>query len=542
MKKYILLIIFLMIIMPTNINASVISLTKSETLLDVGYSETLKYNLKEGLNSSNIIWTSSNEKVATVDNGKITALSEGTTIITASINGNKSTCTVVVSKNYIAATGISLNLSKINMLVGDVKNLSATISPENATNKDITWTSSNPKVATIDNGKITAKSLGTTIITASINGKKSTCEVIVADTILLESISVNKSTLTLKENTSQTLIVTYTPENATNKNITWKSSNNNIVIVDEYGKVTALKKGNATITAISKDGGHVSLCKITVESVSKKVTNLTLDKTEIKLMAGESANLKATITPDYAENKNITWSSSNEQIVTVTNGLITAISPGTAQIKAISEDGQKEATCLITVLSPLLEGITFNEEKRILYLNDEIYIRPIPSPSNAIIENPIWESSNPDIVNVEHGLIKALSVGEATITIYNQEKSLSSSIIIEVLNKPKEKLNITIDGYNLNFNENIKNYTLLIGNEEKLNIKTNVNEEQVTINGNNKLKTGSIITITINQETPETYVINIKKKGNYTIFFIFIIIALLILNIFRIMNKNKKKS
>lgn len=542
--KYIFmsLICILATIIPIKVNANGITLNKSEITLGVGIHEKLNYTLGEGLNSSNIMWKSSNTNVATVQNGEVTAISEGSAIITASINGYNSTCKVVVTSNYISVTGISLNKSSLSILVGTSETLTYTISPQNATNKNVTWQSSDNSVVTVQNGKITAKKVGTATITVSSSEYRAQCRVTVVDTVALKSISLNKTSLTIKEKSSEKLSVTFNPSTATNKKVTWRSSNTNIVTVDSSGNVTAIRPGSATITVVSNDGGYVATCKITVEEISKKVTSVSLDKKELNLVAGEKSTLKVTVNPDYAENKNVTWSSSNESIATVQNGEITAIAPGTTEIKVTSVDGNKEAICKVTVTAPPIKGVSFSESGQTVYLGSEITLNPVTDPVNSILENPIWTSSNEEIATVENGVVKGLSLGETTITVSNQDKSITASITVTVINKPKEKLNITIEGYNLNFNPDVTNYNLTIGDESELTINTNVSKEKVTTKGNQNLKNGSIITITVTDEEKVTYIINIKKKQNYTIYFIAVISVLLLLNLIRIIVKSKKKS
>ncbi|MBQ2872472.1 MAG: Ig domain-containing protein [Bacilli bacterium] len=547
MKKYlkyicVLFINLVILTTPTIIKADGITLSKSKITIGIGSSEILKYTLKEGVNNSNIIWKSSNSSVATVQNGRVTGLSEGTTIITAIVGSQQSTCKVTVTSNFVAVSGIKLNKSSLSILIGSSETLTKIISPSNATNQDVTWSSSNPSVATVQNGKVTAKKVGTTIITASSSGYNATCKVTVIDTVALKKISLNKTSLTIKEKATEQLKITYTPSNATNKKVTWKSSNNNVVTVSSTGKITGVTSGTATITAISNDGGYAATCKVTVEAISKNVTNVSLDKKELKLTTGDTQTLKVTINPSYAENKNVIWSSSDESIAKVENGTIKALSPGTAEIKVITEDGNKEALCKVTVASPPIKGISFAEESQTVYVRSETILTPLADPENAFLENAIWTSSNEEIATVTEGVVKALSLGETTITVSNQDNSLNASINIIVINKPKEKLNITIDGYDLKFNPDVKDYTLEIGTESSLTINTNVSKEKVTINGNKNLKNGSIITITITDEEKAIYVINIKKKGNYTIYFIAAISVLLLINLIRILIKNKKKS
>ena len=544
--KYILIIIMMAIyigLVPIEVKANSISINKNEMILGVGYTETLKLTTTGGINSSNVIWKSSNEKVATVNsNGKVTAITEGTTIITAYTAGYSSTCIVKVSSEYVAINGIQLNKGTLNLLIGTSETLIKTVYPSNATNKDVNWKSSNPQVASIDStGKVIAKEVGTTIITVYASGYSATCIVNVVDKVELKGISLNKTTLNIKEKTSETLNVQFNPTNATNKKITWRTSNKNVATVDEFGKVTGVSAGNATITAVSNDGGYVGRCEVQVEAISKKVTSVSLDKTELKIVAGEETMLKAIINPNYAENQNITWESSDKKIVTVQDGKITALNPGTAEIKVITEDGNKEAICKVTVTSPLIKNIKFEQNEKTVYIGSKTTLKTVNDPVNSVMENATWTSSNENVATINNGVVTAISQGETTITISNENKTITASINIKVIQKPKEKLNISVEKYDLNFNPETKDYTLEIGNENEIVINTNVSNDKVVINGNQNLKNGSIITITINDEEKVTYVIKIKKKENYTIIFIAIISIILLLNLIRIMIKSKKR-
>lgn len=540
--KYILIILFyIVIVLPTSVKANTISFENRITTIGIGSPGTiLEYTLADTKNNYIINWKSSNQKIATVKNGVVTGISEGTVTITATINGKSSTCRVVVSSNYISATKIDLDKTNLTMVIDSTEKLTPTISPSNAENKKVKWYSSNSEVATISGtGQITAKKVGKTTITVRTNnGLQTTCRVTVVDKISLQSININKQNIVIKEKSSDVLTISYTPSNATNKDITWKSSDTNIVTVNSSGKITGIKPGTATIKAISNDGGYVSICKVTVEAISKKVTSVSLNKKEINLIAGTEETLKATIKPDYAENKKIIWKSSNETVATVENGIVKAITPGTAEIKVTTEDGEKEDKCIITVKAPPVEKIVFSESKKEVYISSETELKIIKEPINSVFENAIWESSNEEIATVENGIVKAKNIGQTTITVSNEDKTIIASIEIIVIEKPKEKIKIEIEGYNFNFDPTIKNYELKIGKEDKLRITTS--DENVIINGNQNLKDGSIVTITFEGDEIITYVIKIKKKENYSIYFIAIISVLLLINLIRIGIKNKE--
>ncbi len=167
------------------------------------------------------------------------------------------------------------------------------------------------------------------------------------------AINLNKTESTLTEGEILQLTAEVQPDNATNKNVTWKSSDETIAKVDENGKVTALKKGTATITVTSVDGQKTASCNVIINEKNQEkvsVTGVTLDKTNENVSIGGVLQLTATIVPDNATNKNVKWSSSDETIATVdTTGKVTAVKEGTATITVTTEDGEKTATCNVTV-------------------------------------------------------------------------------------------------------------------------------------------------------------------------------------------------
>ena len=246
-------------------------------------------------------------------------------------------------------TSITLNKSNITLSKGTSETLKATINPSDTTDdKTLKWTSSNPNIATVDNtGKVTAVSGGTATITVkSQNGKEASCEVKVTSKI--ESISLNKSNITLSKGTSETLKATINPSDATDdKTLKWTSSNPNIATVDNTGKVTAVSGGTATITVKSQNGKEAS-CEVKVTS---KIESISLNKSNITLSKGTSETLKATINPsDATDDKTLTWKSEDENIAKVDgNGKVTGVGTGTTNITVITSNG-KSAACKVTVV------------------------------------------------------------------------------------------------------------------------------------------------------------------------------------------------
>lgn len=168
--------------------------------------------------------------------------------------------------------------------------------------------------------------------------------------IPVTSIELNKTSFELGVGETETLVATIKPENATDKTVTWTSSDSSIASVDNTGKVTAIKEGTATITA--KAGEKTAECQVTV---CIPVTSIELDKTELSLEQGKTATLTATVKPDNATDKTVTWTSSNSEIATVDNtGKVTVIKEGVATITA--KAGEKSASCSVVVYNKVPDG------------------------------------------------------------------------------------------------------------------------------------------------------------------------------------------
>jgi len=252
-------------------------------------------------------------------------------------------------KINIPETGITISPVKVTLYVGgETAALIATVSPSNATNKDVIWSSSNSNIVTVtSDGIINGIKEGTAIITATTKkGKTAKCTVIVKE-IKATGIKLDLSSVKIVVGESVTLIATVSPDNTLNKNITWSSSNKNIASVSSNGVVTGVKAGKATIIA-KTENGKTAKCVVTVVPLPSKVT---LNRTTMTIIAGKYFTLKATVTPSNANDKTITWTSSDETIAAVSStGVVMGINKGTATITVKTMNG-KIAKCVVKVLS-----------------------------------------------------------------------------------------------------------------------------------------------------------------------------------------------
>lgn len=257
-----------------------IQLSQTSAALTVGDTLTLTKTIypSDATNQA-VTWTSSSDAVASVDsNGKITAKTAGSAVITCkSVSDNSvvGICNVTVKAKVqtpaeIKVNKITLNKTTASVTKGKTLQLTATVTPGNATKKEVKWSTSNKNVAMVSpSGLVTTKSAGTAIITCTAqdgSNVKATCKITVKNPVVkVTKVTLNKTTATLAPKETLTLKATVTPTNATNKAVTWKSSNTKIATVSSSGKVTAKAAGTVTITCRAKDGsGKKATCKITV--------------------------------------------------------------------------------------------------------------------------------------------------------------------------------------------------------------------------------------------------------------------------------------
>ena len=388
-----------------------------------------------------VTFTSSDESVATVDaDGNITAVGPGTATITVTAGGKTATVTVTVTAAPVAVTGVSLNHTELNLLVGGEATLVATVTPDDATNKEVSWISTTPTVAEVDDhGKVTAKALGsaTIVVTTKDGGFTASCDVTVGTTeVAVTGVSLNKSSLSLVVGSSETLVATVLPAEATNKAVTWSSSTPTVAEVDDNGKVTAKKAGSATITVTTKDGGHTASCDVTVTTAAVAVTGISVVPATLTLTEGESETLTATVLPSNATNKDVTWSSSSAAVATVdANGKVTAVKAGSATITATTVDGGKTATCSVTVKAGTVAvtGVTVSPTSLTLTEGETSTLTATVSPSNASNKTVKWESSKTSVATVDaNGKVTAVKEGTATITVTTNDGGKKATCSVTV--------------------------------------------------------------------------------------------------------------
>lgn len=353
------------------VKSTTISLNKTKDTLAVEDKMQLTATTSPSISSSFIKWTSSNTAVAKVDStGKVTAIAKGDVVISAKVGQSETKCNI-----HVASAIISLP-AKLSYYECRNKQISYTIRPASADNS-VVWTSSSDSLIVGKNGNMTIKhctsnGLITAVVTATYKEIVQKCTV----SIRPASVNISPSEINMLKNTSKKITYTTTPSNDSAL-VTWSSSNTSVATVSSKGVVTTgnVTSGTAVITARLHDK-RTATCNVNIVSAI-----VTLNKTSIgPMLTGTIDTIKATTNPSSYAN-NVTWSSSNTSVATVSNGIVTAKATGTAVITAAV--GNSTAQCTVTVDSRKLWIFDGNK----IYRNDELYLTPSSSAERMVRYN-----------------------------------------------------------------------------------------------------------------------------------------------------------
>lgn len=242
--------------------------------------------------------------------------------------------------------------SEVHLYLGTCYKVPVTILEQGADAR-LTWKSANPSVASVSSdGTICGNSIGETTVTCTAyNGISATCSVYIYP-YWVTSITINHQDCWMYEGDKVYLAATVLPEDATIKQVKWSSSNPNIATVDQEGVVTGVSAGECDIYATATDGSGVrGVSKAHVSKRKVVATSVSFDQTSVEMRKGEEQALKVTILPNNTSNTKLTWTSSNPDVASVSEGVVTAVNPGQAVITATTTDGSNlSATCNLTVL------------------------------------------------------------------------------------------------------------------------------------------------------------------------------------------------
>lgn len=268
-----------------------------------------------------------------------------------------------------SVTAVQLNYERLSLVIGTDRLLVATVEPAAAADKTVLWQSDNPRIATVNaDGLVAALAEGETTVEATTRdgSHKARCRITVTrEVVPVTRVVLNRSSASLPAYETLRLIATVAPEDATNPEVTWSSSNPTVATVDRTGTVTGVDEGTATITVTTVDGGHTAGCEVTVTSATIPVESVTLKPGEMGLKIGSTAQLECVILPETATDKTVSWSSDDAGIVSVDDtGRITAHAPGTALITATALSGGKSGACRVTATDTQVYVVGFSGTTR----------------------------------------------------------------------------------------------------------------------------------------------------------------------------------
>lgn len=378
---------------------------------------TVTYNPTNTTDNKTVDWESSNPEIVSIDStGKITGKKGGTAKITATVGNVKAEKEVKV---VVPIESVSLS-GDDSILKGESKRLTATINPEDTTDdKTITWSSDNEDVLFVDqNGQMRGIKEGTANVKAVVAGKETTKQITVNE-IHIDSITIDgDQEFEMVKNQTKNLSAKINPDNTTDddKNITWTSNKEDVAKVDNNGKITALKEGEATITA--KVGTHETSVKVNVKEIH--IDSVVINELDDEFTRGDEFKFSASYTPENTtdENKTVEWSSSNTDVGTIDQeGNFVALKEGTTKITA--KIGNIKAEREITVIENHVNDFKLlQEEGEVLNIGNTQKLVTVVNPENCTDAYTIkYSSSDEEIATVdENGNVTALKDGKVVIT------------------------------------------------------------------------------------------------------------------------------
>ena len=364
-------------------------------------------------------------------------------------------------KVEVAVETINLGGSEFYVEVGGTMTINAVIIPDTAQDSPLTWTSDNPEIASVNNGVVTALTVGSTrIVVRAESGVTASCTVNV--TPIVTGISLPEA-LTVYVGGSTVLTPKFSPEGAASTFLEWSSADESIATVDQNGVVTGVNGGRTSITVKCKE--YSATCQVKVREAAVGVE---LDITEADLKVGvDELQLTAIVEPSNSIDYDLVWTSSDEAVAVVSEtGLVTPVGPGEAQI-TVTVDRAHQAVCVVRVTQPA-EGVTLDYTELTLQRGTSQVLVATVTPATTNVKDLQWTSSNPDVAAVDaEGKVTAVALGSAEITVTTVDGGHIAVCQVTVIQK--------VTGVALD----VETATLRIG-EQTLQLNANVAPEDAT--------------------------------------------------------------
>ena len=433
-----------------------ISITPNELQLNLKESRTLKVEISPAdASNKKVVWSSSNDEVARVSNtGEVTGRAPGEAVITATSDdgGRTATCNVVVISEV---AGITLSQTSLSLLQDETADLVATVLPESASNKQVNWSSSDEKVATVDNnGHVVAKGSGEALICATSvsGGKHAYCKVSVRKNV--SSVTVNPSSETIYVGKTAQFTVTILPEEASDEPVKWTVDDESVARVNGSGLVTAVGKGKTKVHATTVRGEVSGSADVTV---LKPVSTISVSQTNYTMYLGDNPlTIPITIGPSDASDLSYTSSVDNSDVLSVNGDKVTALAVGSAKVTftpVLPEPGKNLSAVVNVVVRAHVKSVSVAAPNSVISVGGEVQLTTSVLPENAYEKAVTWSSSNPAVATVSStGLVKGVANGVVTITATSKENSsisgnckiTVSSIEVTGITLNKEAITLTV--------------------------------------------------------------------------------------------------
>lgn len=479
-----------------------LTITKDSSTMYAGNTMKVTVTVKpDNATDSSIAWSSSDPTVAAIaEDGTITAYKKGQTTITCSAldgSGKSSQFLLTVKQQ---ATGVTIDKTAVTVYIGKTETVTAKVLPDTADNKALNWEIDDSDVATVSSGRITGKAVGTATVRATTrDGSNITKEIKVTVLQQINTITLDKTSETLKVGQNASLVASISPIKPSNAGLVWSSDNDKVAKVNQNGVITATGRGSTNIWCKAADGaGAKAQCRVTV---TQPVTAIRLNNANVSLFTGKNVSLSATVTPSNANNTKVTWASSNTKVANVSaSGYVTAIGAGTTVITCKAQDGSGViATCKVTVKNPVT-SIKLNKTTKSVFVGKTYKLKATVGPKNATSKTVTWKSSNTKVATVSSsGVVKGKKAGTATIYCIAKDGSGVQTSCQITVTKPVTKVKLNKTSVSLKVK---KSYTLKV----TVGPKSATNKSVTWKSSNKKIATVS-----------QNGTIVAKKKGTVTI-------------------------
>ena len=400
------------------------------------------------LTGRSVTWSSTAPPVATIAaNGLVTAISAGTTTITASIEGRTATATVTVSP--VPVVSVRVTPATVSLVVGASQSMTASAVDADGTaltGRAVTWSSSTPSVATISaQGVVTAVAAGTASVTATVEGKTATA-IVTVTAVPVASVTVSPSNVSLTVGGTQPLTASAYDANGTTltgRPVVWSSDTPAIASVSAQGLITAVAPGVAVITATVE--GKTAAASVTVSAVP--VATVAITPATATLLVGATQALSASATDANGTaltGRPVVWSSANPAIATVSAlGVVTGMAPGTVNIVATVEGKTATATITVSLVPVATVRILPGSASLLVGQTQQLTATASDASGNALTGRVVaWSSANPAVATISaQGLVTAVAAGSANMTALVEGRSATMTVTVTTV--PVSSVSVT---------------------------------------------------------------------------------------------------